>query len=186
MAINNIKNIGAIKYRYNVRPTMQDFVWHRLITQVNNKNIKRDFQSVFENFPDSFDNNFLVVDVTEFTESKGASFVLNGRPLNLNNQFGNCDYNLPIYSKLAKLTKEIFQSDRQFNCESFYLGSKSCEKNLEPYSIFELAEIYNPGTTDNYKNSLSVEKIHDFANVKKSAATINQLIQNHVMQYFNL
>lgn len=184
VSFTGIKNVGSMA---TVVPQagQQMYIMSLQVTNDENGNDLDEFKKALsktknsEKYMTQYDEGLISINLgkevseDEFVPDKNT-FYLNASPLEVN------DDNLPMYTYLAKLTKNIAnKKNNQLPIESEYFGTKDFLNGTSiGYFVKKVFEV-NP----NINIGAMIKTIHNPENVKVGANIINDSIQDTMVDY---
>ncbi|MFA7658740.1 MAG: hypothetical protein WCY19_04845 [Candidatus Gastranaerophilaceae bacterium] len=186
----SIENVGGFMFHYKIENSPTDYCLHRLGLDVKNKALKEELQPIFDKFPHPLKSDTLELQVDEFRKFGGGIFFVNNHWLELlkyENWFVRGEENLPIFTKLAELTKLIARSQDEFKISGGFLDENIQKYNLRTSGMINFADDENGlSVKDRFVKTVKIPKVYDFLNAKKVAASFNNVIQKEMNHFFDV
>jgi hypothetical protein len=186
----SIQNLGGFSFNYTAKNVEQDMNLHRIFFEVKNKALRQELGDVFEKFPSPVGKNYLTIDVNELNHKIGGFSINSQALLTLRMEDFLCgEENLPIFSKLAKLTKLISQGGEIFQKEDIFINGNINKYNKRCGGLLWLADFENPAEKNiaqRYNAELSIKRLYDPQNIKDTASAINRIINCQMRHFLNL
>lgn len=181
--INNInftgiKNIGSIQFRREPE-ALSTAISMCLTDDFNGKDLT-EFHSLIKKvakkpFEYKHENGNNIVNVEHCGYRGNSALFLNGYEVDVN------DNNLPIFSYITKLTRQIVNmSKKDMIVNEDYKTLNEAGKNLVCFGEIEVHDAQNPNCTDLY------DEFFDKDVAQKTAKSINDCIQKTMNNYFDI
>ena len=185
----SLENVGGYIFNYTIPNISHNFKPHHLVMEVKDKALRRELTPIFDRFPNKINRDTLELHV-EAIDNHGGVFLINDNWLKLlkfDDWYVRGEENIPIFTKLAQLTKLIAQSQDEFRIRGGFMDENIQKHNFKLSGMVDFSKEENEiAIRKRFAKEVTIPKFYDFCNVKKVAGSYNNVIQNQMRHFFDV
>ncbi len=185
----SLENVGGYIFDYTVKSINHQFKPHHIVMEVKDRALRKELQPIFDRFPNRLNRDALELHV-EAIDDNGGVFLINDNWLKLlkfDDWYIRGEENIPVFTKLARLTKLIAQSQDEFKIRGGLMDENIQQHNFRLFGMLKFAEEEKEIAVQNrFAKEITIPKFYDFSNVKKVAESYNKVIQDQMNRFFDV